>query len=424
MSLRRLVLAAAIIVVAAIGTMAVQTAATLPSEISDAEFWRMIVEFSEQGGSYPYENFVSNELTVQHVIPALKATTKPGGVFIGVGPDQNFTYVSALQSKLAFVVDIRRQNMLEMLMYKALFELSPDRLDFVSRLFSRVRPALLDSRASASALFATYEKAKQDAELYQKNLQAIKASMTQHGFALSSEDLGKLEYVYQVFFKGGPAINYEFMSTSPFTGAASYSQLMNITDTAGRNWGFLANEENYQYVREMQRRNMIVPLVGDFAGPAALRNIGRYLKERNATVTAFYASNVEYYLNPTQKQAFYANLTELPGDPSSMLVRYILGSQARNLSWWKQEMDDVSAISPMSEITNIVRAGQRPVFEDLLRATKDPIVLAGQGQGTQIYVLKGSAAPAGYTLTGTAKQTIQTVSGASATVDVDVYSRK
>src|SRR5258705_13790068 len=120
MSFRRLFFAFAMIVLAAVATNAVQTP-TLPSEISDAEFWRMIVAFSEQGGSYPYENFVSNELTVQHVIPALKATTKPGGVFIGVGPDQNFTYVSAMQSKLAFVVDIRRQNMLEMLMYKALF---------------------------------------------------------------------------------------------------------------------------------------------------------------------------------------------------------------------------------------------------------------------------------------------------------------
>ena len=118
----------------------------LPSEISDRDFWRMIVDLSEPGGTYPYQNFVSNELQYQDVVPALKATTKPGGVYIGVGPEQNFTYAAVLQSKLAFVIDIRRQNMLELLMYKALFDMSPNRVDFVGNLFSRVRPAGLDTK--------------------------------------------------------------------------------------------------------------------------------------------------------------------------------------------------------------------------------------------------------------------------------------
>ena len=106
----------------------------------------MIVDLSEPGGTYAYENFVSNELQYQDVVPALKETTKPGRVYIGVGPEQNFTYASVLQSKLAFVIDIRRQNMVEMLMYKALFEMSPNRADFVSNLFSRARPAGLDTQ--------------------------------------------------------------------------------------------------------------------------------------------------------------------------------------------------------------------------------------------------------------------------------------
>src|SRR5215471_15512838 len=92
-------------------------APALPSEISDKDFWRMIVDLSERGGDFSNENFVSNELQYQDVVPALKVTTKPGGVYIGVGPEQNFTYASVLQSKLAFVIDIRRQNMLELLMY-------------------------------------------------------------------------------------------------------------------------------------------------------------------------------------------------------------------------------------------------------------------------------------------------------------------
>src|SRR5215813_9537478 len=110
---------------------------TLPERLSDIEFWNLITGFSEPGGYFRSDNFVSNESAFQRVIPALKKRIKPGGVYVGVGPDQNFTYVAAFGPRLAFIVDIRRQNMLLHLMYKALFELSSNRTEFLSKLFSR-----------------------------------------------------------------------------------------------------------------------------------------------------------------------------------------------------------------------------------------------------------------------------------------------
>jgi hypothetical protein len=386
MTFRKSLFGAAIIVAVAtlvpmmVPGMAVQAPA-LPSQISDKDFWRMIVDLSEPGGSYPYENFVSNELQVQDVVPALKVTMKPGGVYMGVGPEQNFTYVEVLQSKLAFVIDIRRQNMLEMLLYKALFELSPDRVDFVGRLFSRVRPAGLDTKTSPADLFRAYSNAKADADLYAQNLQAIKASMTKHGYELSADDLSKIEHVYDVFYRGGPGINYAFASPSTppnLAGSPGYARMMNTTDAAGRNSAFLANEENYQYVREMQRKNLIVPLVGDFAGPAAIRNVARYLKERNSTVAVFYISNVETYLDDSQRQVFYDNVAALPVDSSSMFIRHILGNPARlNLSWWKPGMSNVSTVAPMSDLIRAVQSGRRPTMQEIIRDTKDPVVLGG-----------------------------------------------
>ena len=64
-----------------------------------------------------------------------------GGVYIGVGPEQNFTYIARLRPSTAFIIDIRRENRSLHLLYKALFEISRDRADFVSRLFSPARPA-------------------------------------------------------------------------------------------------------------------------------------------------------------------------------------------------------------------------------------------------------------------------------------------
>src|SRR4030095_13630654 len=104
---------------------------TLPQSLTDQEFWRLVSDFSEDGGSFRFE-YMSNEQQFQYVIPKLKEERKPGGVYLGVGPEQNFTYIAALQPKMAFIFDIRRQNLVEHLLYKAIFEMSSDRVDFLS----------------------------------------------------------------------------------------------------------------------------------------------------------------------------------------------------------------------------------------------------------------------------------------------------
>jgi hypothetical protein len=249
----------------------------------------------------------------------------------------------------------------------------------VGNLFSRVRPAGLDTKTNATALFAAYEKARVDSNLYAKNLQAIKAYMPKRGYALSGEDLSNIEKIFQVFSRGGPGITYEFSSASPssLVRPSSYSQIMTATDITGRNSSFLAAEENYLYVREMQRKNLIVPLVGDFSGPAVIRNIGRYLIDRKATVSVFYISNVETYLDDTQKLAFYNNVTTLPVDGSSIFIRFILGNPARGLTWWKPGMGNVSTIAPMGEFISQIKSGRWPTFPEIVRETKDPVVLGG-----------------------------------------------
>src|SRR3954469_9205181 len=92
---------------------ALRAADTLPSQIADDAFWKFIDSSSEPSGVFQSENFLSNETGFQAGIPALKQITKADGVYMGVGPEQNFTYITALHPKIAFIIDIRRQNMLE-----------------------------------------------------------------------------------------------------------------------------------------------------------------------------------------------------------------------------------------------------------------------------------------------------------------------
>src|SRR5713101_2006568 len=134
---RSLLLAAGSILCASVLALpGLRAAETLPSQLTDQEFWKLSSEFSEPDGFFRSDNLLSNEIWLQRVIPDLTNTIKTPSVYMGVGPEQNFTYIAALRPKMVFLVDIRRGNLDLQLMYKALFEMSADRAEFVSKLFS------------------------------------------------------------------------------------------------------------------------------------------------------------------------------------------------------------------------------------------------------------------------------------------------
>jgi hypothetical protein len=304
----------------------------IPARLSDEAFWRMVVDFSEPGGSFRSDNFVSNEIAFQYVIPELKRITNPGGIYVGVGPDQNFTYIVAMQPKISFVIDIRRQNMLQHLLYKALLEQSADRAEFLSRLFSRPRPSGLDASSTVDALFQAFNAAAPDSALYQKNFAAVKDRLVrQHHFTLSQDDLRAIEYVYSAFFSGGPDLTYSFGTGRGQYGGRwmpTYGELMVESDGQGERRSYLANEENYRKLAEMERNNLIVPLVGDFGGDKAIRAVGSYLREHGTTVTAFYTSNVEQYLFQSGDawRKFFTNVGTMPLDSSSLFIRAVFNN--------------------------------------------------------------------------------------------------
>src|SRR5262245_57868459 len=176
---------------------------TLPRELTDDVFWRLVSDFSEPGGFFRFE-YMSNEQQFLYVIPRLKEKRTPGGVYLGVGPEQNFTYIAAVQPKMAFILDIRRHNLIEHLIYKAIFEMSSDRVDFISRLFSRKAPPGLSDKSPVRVLFQAFRGAEANPELYRRNLQAIKDHLMHvHKFQFSAEDQMSIDYIYRVFFEAG-----------------------------------------------------------------------------------------------------------------------------------------------------------------------------------------------------------------------------
>jgi hypothetical protein len=326
----------------------------LPGRLSDREFWKLVTTASEADGFFQSDNLVSNELTLQQIIPELVKGRSPSGVYLGVGPDQNFTYIAAMRPKIAFIVDIRRQAMMQHLMYKALFELSENRADFVSMLFSRPRPDGLRPNPAPIQLLEAFYPVNADSTMYWRNLNAVKDHLTKtHGFALSVEDLAGIDYVFTSFYLGGPDISYNYGGGfGRNRGMPSFADLMVATDAEGVNRGFLASEQHYDVVRQLQLRNLLVPVVGDFAGPLALRAVGEFLRANRAVVSAIYTSNVEQYLfrEPHKWRQYYENVATLPIDSSSTFVRAVFnfgftggGSGARSITMLQPVLDLLAA---------------------------------------------------------------------------------
>jgi hypothetical protein len=304
-----------------------QSTRTLPDSLTDREFWNLFTTMSEESGTFPSENFVSNEKTYQFVIPALQRTLTPRGVYLGVGPEQNFTYIVNLKPRLAVILDIRRQNAMTHLMYKALFELSSSRAEFVSRLFSRPLSHALAESATADEIFAAVIAGPGKDSMFAATWTAMVQRLTvRHGFAMSADDLASMKHVFEVFFEAGPEISYAYHLGAPPSATpwlVTYAQLQSATNADGVNMAFLATEPNYRWLRSLETRNMVVPLVGDFAGPKAIRSVGEYLTQHGAVVTAFYVSNVEQYLFTGfgLEQRFYRSVQMLPIDSTSTFIR-------------------------------------------------------------------------------------------------------
>ncbi len=352
-----------------------QTAVRFAPSIPDSTFWQLTQDLSEPAGWFRSENFVSNEVLWQHVIAPLHQIVPTGHAYLGVGPEQNFTYIAALQPSIAFIVDIRRQNFALHLFYKALFELAETRADFLGMLFARPRPIGLDTTMSADRLLDAYDALSPDSAYFARTWQRVITHLTQtRAFAIAPEDLAYMRRVDSSFFVAGPAINYSFVleygqTTFGSRNMPSFSDLLRQDDGVGANRSFLGSEAAYRAVREMQQRNLIVPVTGDFAGPRALQAVGGWLRAHDITVGAFYLSNVEQYLfqdNDTWPR-FYANVSTLPLDTTSTFIRSVTNRWGRG-SGPGPLMSQL--LGPMQATIEAFRTGRVQWYGDVIQLTR------------------------------------------------------
>ncbi len=361
----RHVLTALSLVAAACSPAAVAAPApAAPPSLDAAGFGGLIAELSEPGGFFPSENLVSNETSYLHVMGALHRLGTHGGAYIGVGPDQNFSWIAEIRPEIAFIIDIRRDNLLEQFLFKALFEKARNRLEFLCLITGTPPPPDPErwDDADISAIVAYVDSTKAEPERVEQALVEIRDLVQTWGYPLDTTDLEGIRRIHLEFFDAGLDVRYS--NRGRFVFYPTWRQLILATDLEGQRTGYLASEERWRFVQDLERRNLIVPVVGDLAGARALTGIGEEIRKRGLAVSAFYTSNVEQYLFQNGTFTRFASAAAgLPVALNGVIIRsYFRGRHPQNVPGHRS----TQILERLADFDRSFAAGEYRTYYDLV----------------------------------------------------------
>jgi hypothetical protein len=333
---------------------------------------RVVDALSEPGGFFDTDNLISNEASYLHAVSALRRRNVRGGAFIGVGPDQNFSYITAVRPEVAFIVDIRRDNLLLLLLLRAMLEESGTRGEYLALLFGRpvpVEPEAWRDRPLPELLDWIESLDPDTAAIAGRRLR-LHERVTGYGVPVSVDDRATLDRFHEEFIRSGPRLRYNTLGRPPAPWYPTYRELLLETDLEGTPSSYLVADEPFQFLRDLHRRNGVIPVVGDLAGPHAVRAIGAYLAARGLRVSACYVSNVEFYLwRGGSFEAFVENLAALPSTEETVLIR---SAFVRTLGIrhprGRPGYASVQLVQPMEEFVRSARGGAYRSYLDVVSA--------------------------------------------------------
>jgi hypothetical protein len=348
-------------------TFAIALLLVLPAagrQSANSPFAAAIASLSEKGGYFDTDNLISNEGSYLQVLPELKRRGVHGGAYLGVGPDQNFSYIVETRPSVAYIVDVRRDNVLLHLLFKAVFHESRTRIEYLAMLFGHVSPRDVDAwKTQPVDKLAQYvtDAPRADAAALRVRLERV---IRGFGVALSADDLKTMAGFHQRFVDAGLALRFQTAGRQPQWNYPTYGDMLVDRDGSGRQAHFLATEEGYQFLRDLQGRDLVIPIVGDLAGPSAIASVGKAIAARGEKLSAFYVSNVEFYLfrEGTFGQ-FVANLKRLPHAENAVLIRSFFGRVP--VSPARPGDNSVSQVGSIDELLRGVDNGRIRTYSDL-----------------------------------------------------------
>jgi len=299
------------------------SAAAIPASKDHKAFGALVSRLSEPGGFFDSDNLISNETSYLHVLGKLREMGVHGGIYLGVGPDQNFSYIAKIRPRMAIIIDIRRDNLLQQLLYKALMERARNRVEYLCLFFGKPFPKNKGwEQAGIKELVDYIDKTPADPKLFEQIEKDIARDVQRFGCSLSPSDLEVIDRVHKSFYSAGLDIRYSSHYRPPRSIYPTYRDLLLERDLSGQVENYLNSEDDFKFLKKLEEQDMIVPIVGDLAGSKAMKSIADYVTEIKEHISAFYVSNVEFYLWRQGSSERYAeNLKALPIDSHSVIIR-------------------------------------------------------------------------------------------------------
>jgi len=306
-------------------------ATTLPAQsrttdsLTARDFAALSARLSDAGGAFDTDNLISNERSLLHPLPELDRRRVRGGVYVGVGPDQNFNYIARVAPRLAIISDIRRDNLLHHLLFKALFTVARSRQEFLAIWLGRPMPRVavdgmpIDSLVAWAARTAVTEESRAAA------LRTVRSRVMSFDIALSDSDVATIERFHRTFITQGVGLRFTSTGRPPQWYYPTLGQLLAERDTRGQQVSYLATDSAFRVVQSLERRNLIVPVVGDLSG-AVLGKLADVMRERGEALSVLYTSNVEDYLiRDGRFPLFVRGVRAMPRQPNAVLIRSWFG---------------------------------------------------------------------------------------------------
>ncbi|HQR34446.1 MAG TPA: hypothetical protein PLK30_17025 [Blastocatellia bacterium] len=335
------------------------------------DFAQLVAKLSERAGYFGSDNLVSNELSYQHVLGTLEEMNISGGVYLGVGPDQNFTYIAQIKPKLAIMLDIRRDALLQHLVFKSLFMMSRSRIEYLSNLFARPLPKDFKkwNDRQIRDLVDYFDRTPLDQKMADKIKADMHKKIESFGLTLNQRDWETIDEIYQAFYTDCLETRYTIRDRPTGRFFPAYRDILLEKDLKGKQRNYLASEATFQVIKTMHDQNRIVPATGDISGIKALKSIGDYLKEINEKVSAFYVSNVEFYLfRQDTMSRFVENLKFLPIDSRSLLIRSYF-NYAYYTNVHPQTVDNHFSVQLLQSIETLIKGFESGEFSDYYQLT-------------------------------------------------------
>lgn len=326
----------------------------------DETFDGLIRSLSEPQSGPHADNLITNEDSFGRVTGSLQRMVSPGNVYIGVGPDQNFSYIARSHPSIAFVLDYRRRNLRLHLLHKALFMLSDDRVSYLTRLTAR-RPAGLPREPNVDQLVQSFSTAPFDEALMERTRSEVLGLVRALGVLDESEEVDLQTIQTRL---AGPGMDAKFLAMPIYP---RFGKLIRTPGRDGQPAHMLASETTYRTVRDAQRGDLLIPLVADLAGVGALPRLRDWLRQKRQAVSVIYVSDVEFFLLKDNRfDAYVENLDRLPRTEDAVIIR----SSTREIDHPERVPGDsaTTIIRPLSPFLDAAKQGRIRTPDDLFGA--------------------------------------------------------